>query len=111
MTIPDEPPESVLSKWLEIVHGSDFDPTALPCPGPVCAGCPPSSVVFLKQVSKSLAEEVFDGAVGIGGQMFEPAMVARLDDEGQAAFSRSRGCKVRFGRRGGRRFLYRWHIA
>jgi hypothetical protein len=71
----------------------------------------PSGVVFAEQVLQALAKEVLDGAVRIGREMFEAAVVARIYNEGHAPFSRSRGCKVYFGRRRGWRLLYRWHIA
>src|SRR5271166_3172200 len=47
-------------------------------------------VVFAEQVLQALAKQVLDGAVRIGGEVFEASMFARRDDEGQAAFSRSR---------------------
>ena len=44
-----------------------------------------SGIVFAQEVSKSFAQEVFHGAVGIGRKMFKtPVVVARLDNEGQA---------------------------
>ena len=55
-------------------------------------------VVFVEQVRKSFPEEVLDGAIRIGGEMFQAAVVAGIDNEGYAPFSRSRGCKVCFSR-------------
>jgi len=57
-----------------------------------------SGIVFAQEVSKSFAQEVFHGAVGIGRKMFKtPVVVARLDNEGKASFSRSGWSKVTFG--------------
>ena len=56
-----------------------------------------SGIVFVQEVSKSFAQEVFHGAVGIGRKMFKTPVVARLDNEGQAPFSRSGWGRVTFG--------------